>query len=227
MSSDYAKQAPAARRRQVAAWLIRILGAAAATWLTGAGVAVYHAVFPARQPLAYTDVRYFRVTNQLSGGRPLLRVVSHASGSCGADFSIADQGAVPEAHRCFSGHGVYDPCFDGASFEEFECVTAPWDTTSIRFHVLKESWVSRDHQVRPRPITPSVPPWAVELVNGDRCTFLTGATAVIAGTLRLNYQCTHGAVYGIPDRRKPVWLVNYVRGGELSSTPAEVRVAWY
>jgi hypothetical protein len=227
-SSDHSTTRPANRCARLTAWLLGVFAAAAATWLSGAGDSLYHAVFPARVATSRTELRYFRVSDQLSGSlRSLLRVGRYDSATCGADFSIADQGAVPEAHRCF-GHGkIYDPCFDYA-YNELECIETPWDSVSVRVRIVKESWISHKHVLPARPRgTPALPPWALELTNGDRCVFLTGATGVIAGNLRLNYRCKQGTVYGEPDRSGPVWLVSYAPGGVTGSIPTEVRVAWY
>ncbi len=69
-------------------------------------------------------------------------------------------------------------------------------------------------------------PWAVELANGERCTFQTGATAVLAGE-RVNYECSGGGfILGEVDRDLEVWTVSYVANDAAVSTLEEVTVAW-
>ncbi len=52
-------------------------------------------------------------------------------------------------------------------------------------------------------------PWGLRLVDGEECTFMTGATDVVAG-MRLNYACTKGWGIGVPDRTKAVWQISYI-----------------
>jgi hypothetical protein len=69
-------------------------------------------------------------------------------------------------------------------------------------------------------------PWALELANGDRCTLLTGATAVLAGE-RLNYGCeSGGSVLGELDRSGPVWMVFYLAKDAYASDLVPVAVVW-
>ena len=69
-------------------------------------------------------------------------------------------------------------------------------------------------------------PWALELANGERCTLLTGATAVLAGQ-RLNYGCEGGGyVLGEVDQRRQVWTVSYLAADAFASELVPVSVVW-
>jgi hypothetical protein len=58
------------------------------------------------------------------------------------------------------------------------------------------------------------PPWALVLMSGRRCGFISGATGFARGR-RLNYLCPvrRGrnpcpCLFGRPDRRRPVWHIS-------------------
>jgi hypothetical protein len=69
-------------------------------------------------------------------------------------------------------------------------------------------------------------PWGLELANGERCTLLTGATAVMADE-RINYGCESGGlVIGEVDRSGPVWMVSFLASDAYASDYVPVTVAW-
>lgn len=69
-------------------------------------------------------------------------------------------------------------------------------------------------------------PWALELANAERCTLLTGATAVLAGE-RINYGCEGGGmVFGEVNRDGPLWTVSYLAEDAFASDLVAVTVAW-
>jgi hypothetical protein len=69
-------------------------------------------------------------------------------------------------------------------------------------------------------------PWALELANGERCTLLTGATAVLAGQ-RLNYGCESGGyVIGELQRDGLVWLASFLASDAYASDLVPVAVVW-
>ena len=69
-------------------------------------------------------------------------------------------------------------------------------------------------------------PWAVELANGERCTLLTGATAVFAGQ-RLNYGCESGGyVIGELQRDGLVWMASFLAKDAYASDLVPVAVVW-
>jgi hypothetical protein len=69
-------------------------------------------------------------------------------------------------------------------------------------------------------------PWALELANGDQCTLLGGTLTVMAGQTA-HYGCKNGgAVFGEVNHSQPVWTVNYLAEGEVTSNLVEVDAAW-
>jgi hypothetical protein len=69
-------------------------------------------------------------------------------------------------------------------------------------------------------------PWALELANGERCTLLTGATAVLASQ-RLNYGCESGGyVIGELQRDGLVWLASFLATDAYASDLVPVAVVW-
>ena len=69
-------------------------------------------------------------------------------------------------------------------------------------------------------------PWAVELANGERCTLLTGATAVFAGQ-RLNYGCESGGyIIGELQRDGLVWFASFLAKDAFASDLVPVAVVW-
>jgi len=89
---------------------------------------------------------------------------------------------------------------------------------------------------RHRDFVNTEPPWALELANGERCLAVAGATDVIVG-FRANYGCTPstsdaadqsgGWVIGGPDRRRDLWVVEYLPPGSSATTQVAVDAAWY
>ena len=208
--------------------MLGIVAAAAATWLSGAGSAVYHDIFPQPAVLASTNVRYFHILDLLSN-RILLRIVGHDYGTCLEGSSVADPGAGLEASRCFgrrliSGHNlIYDPCFKSTTNGQDDCVTAPWATSAVAFAVsLSEAYLGP----LPSEGIPRARPWALELGNGDRCGANTGAAGAIAGQ-PVSYFCNHGIAVGPPDRSKVIWTIAYGSANEDATNATQIRVAWY
>ncbi|MEK6275534.1 MAG: hypothetical protein AABM30_09370 [Actinomycetota bacterium] len=82
------------------------------------------------------------------------------------------------------------------------------------------------------------PPWALELSNGERCIFTSGATFTVAGK-RGNYFCPHGGrdrfgnqaeawVVGTPNRSLALWRALYAESREAQSfKEVTIYVAWY
>ena len=80
--------------------------------------------------------------------------------------------------------------------------------------------------IQPVTVDPWDLPWALELANGERCTLLSGATAVLAGE-RVNYGCEGGGVVlGAAHRGQPIWTVSYLADESVATNVVEVAVAW-
>jgi energy-coupling factor transporter transmembrane protein EcfT len=122
-----------------------------------------------------------------------------------------------EALRCFTDPVVYDPCW--INFKNIAaCLENPWS---------KKAVLVRGAHPEPHLNTNRDPGtfWALELANGERCSFSGGATGTVAG-MRINYDCTQGSVLGDPDRSGPQWLVRYHRKNSTEVIQTPVLRAW-
>jgi hypothetical protein len=122
----------------------------------------------------------------------------------------------PGAYRCFVGNVVHDPCF--ASPQGIVCPEHPW----ARRAILLEG--GADAAPIGEPLAQGLP-WGIELADGQRCTFLGGATDLL-DDLRANYGCDDGTVYGEPSGDL-AWTVEYLPDGADRLTSVAVTTAWY
>jgi hypothetical protein len=146
---------------------------------------------------------------------PSLHVARRDKGEC--ESSLADLGN-PDAHRCFGAAEIEDPCFS-FSGRRLVCLSSPWSKSVILFTATK---------IDPARSTPPTrkPPWALELANGKKCVFATGATTVSAG-LRANYGCSdEDWVYGVPDRTRDLWYVQFGGARSTKLVRVGVKTAW-
>src|SRR5207248_4127305 len=115
--------------------------------------------------------------------RPSLNV-RYTSGDCTTE-SFVDGRA--DAWRCFTGHLIRDPCFESpVETDVVVCADSPWAHT-VR-HVdtsLNRSTRDVDHYGRL---------WGLELADGNRCVFVSGASTTVNGR-RLNYFCSRSGPY--------------------------------
>jgi hypothetical protein len=169
-----------------------------------------------------TDVRIFA---PLNGGKlaPGLAAAGPVRGKC-FTASLATQGR-PDAWRCSAGNTILDPCFESQPPGEgpLACAVSPW-SSQVRLLTPAEP-VPRNEANQGDLL--SQMPWALELADGSRCTYLTGATMAVAG-MRLNYGCVGGAsVIGEVYRGNPLWrvFVRPVSGAVIKQV--DVRTAWY
>ena len=151
--------------------------------------------------LRYTP---FAADGSLRGG---LTVVNR-DGTC---FTTSSLGPGRQGtYRCSTGHRLRDPCYldprsgaDGGP-PVVVCASEPWRDTVVRIVVaagLPDG----------APAGRGGLSWALELADGARCVFGTGATNVVGG-YRLNYQCTHDRyLFGSPRRSSPTWLIRESR----------------
>jgi hypothetical protein len=151
--------------------------------------------------------------------------VSTASGGhCGgaSDFDVNDQ----FAWRCTAQSGaLYDPCFAPgattpvADVTEVACTDNPWSGVSLiklSQPLTSSSWGTPTEDPRT--------PWALQLVNGDRCGLIEGTGSVVGG-VTLNYGCTYGdAAY--PSENVEPWTSPYALHGTGVVTASPVATAW-
>jgi hypothetical protein len=107
----------------------------------------------------------------------------------------------------------------------------PWERTFDPEHHPTDMAAYR------RPSLRRLPPWAIELANGQRCVFLSGATYTVAG-MRANYSCNAkggglvdqntGWIVGAPSWSRPLWSVLYAPNQTAKTfEEVDVYVAWY
>jgi len=146
------------------------------------------------------------------------------AGYCGSGSETAARG---DAWRCFSGNLVLDPCF---SFSRHSasviCPSSPWSRTGIRLRLTSRLPVG--FQTAPAPST-RAQPWALELGDGRRAVFASGASDSAEG-MRLNYFFGSSAdegLWGYPDRTSQPWtiLIAPLAATQLSARVA-IRRAW-
>ena len=200
--------------------------------------------------LVRTDVRYFLPFTS-NGVNPSLAVSGNESGVCDAG-SVSDP-ARPDAWLC-TGGAVLDPCFENPFAPPDEqgvlvCSASPFDPGVVLFTPteplvrLKDAESGGGPDPRGSASTTGDAaggddavlsaadleelPWALELANGERCTFARGATAAFAG-MRLNYFCDGGgAVLGDVDIAGQVWTATYLPENATATSLVEVAVGWY
>ena len=177
----------------------------------------------APQAVEQTAVRVLAPFNR-GALRPGVQVAGRVPGTCFA-ASIADQGR-PDAWRCMSGNRIMDPCFQGAEGGQavLACLDDPW---ALRVTVLTPNTELPRAQANKADLRGALP-WALELSNGARCVFLTGATTAVAG-MRVNYGCVGGriSVVGDLDRTLPLWRVFADDSAGVVLQLVGVRTAWY
>lgn len=185
---------------------------------------------PGASALARTDTRYI-IPYGPDGLNPALTVSGNLTGTCTAgSITTPDR---PDAFDCLGdGYQVYDPCFENpfAPIDEpgeVACVLDPFGTEVVLLTV--DQPLPREKEAPaggPEEIQPWDLPWALELANGDRCTLLHGTLYLLAGQT-VYYGCEQrGAIVGTVDHGQPVWTVNYLAEGDVSSGLVDVTAAW-
>ena len=176
-----------------------------------------------------TDMRYV-IPFGPDGLNPALTVTDTVAGSCiGGSIATPDR---PDAFECFGDDsGVYDPCFENPFADpdqpgELACVLDPFGTEVVTLAVDGPLTREKEAPAGDSPFAPWDLPWALELANGDRCTLLHGTLYALAGQT-VYYGCEqNGAVLGEVDHGQPIWTVNYLADGDVTSGLVDVTAAW-
>ena len=215
------RRSPKPHRAARAGLIAAAVGAAAAAFAAAppaAGAPAPQGIRPAS-----TDVRIF---SPMAGTKlaPGLKATRPVSGQCFA-ASLASQGRS-DAWRCTAGNAILDPCFETQPpGGPLACAMSPW-SSEVRLLSLAEPVPQSQANHGDQPLIARMP-WALELADGSRCTFLTGATMAVAG-MRLNYGCAGGAsVIGDVHRGGPVWRVFERPAAGAIIREVDVLVAWY
>jgi hypothetical protein len=111
-----------------------------------------------------------------------------------------------DAWRCTAKHVIFDPCFSSPHVHgAVLCPDRPPKHTGLRLK-LTESLPLKHGNRRPPSLRRH--PWALQLYDGRRCIFETGATERIGGR-NANYDCGPGRdlLWGFPSRDVQPWSV--------------------
>jgi hypothetical protein len=139
--------------------------------------------------------------------KPNMHVVEHVSGHCWTQSLSTSRG---DAYRCMAGNSIYDPCFaQSAHPKAVACAADPFSNRVALLKLLKPL-PSAPNQTT-QWLQPHNQPFGIELANGDRCVFVTGATDAVNGD-RLNYECRDPLwIIGTPSHANGVWTARTVR----------------
>jgi hypothetical protein len=109
---------------------------------------------------------------------------------------------VHNAFRCLQGNRLRDPCFADPSREDaVVCVPSPFARIVVRLRF--NGSLPSDSSARLGAL------WALRLANGQRCTFLQGATTVDGAGRRANFACSgrRTVLWGNPNRTSKTWRI--------------------
>ncbi|MHB1536506.1 MAG: hypothetical protein ACYC1D_18225, partial [Acidimicrobiales bacterium] len=173
---------------------------------------------------AATRVAYGAPVDMTGQPLPSVAITTVASGHCAAGSDVI--GNV-EVYRCFSGNGVYDPCWADTAGGVL-CMAAPWSTTAVH---IPAAGIPPGVDVTSTNLGS---PWAVQLTSGGRCIAMQGAHSSYQGKV-IDFGCSGGPTPGLAllrgvDRSAQYWTYQSVvsSGAALSAGPTEsVSTAWY
>jgi hypothetical protein len=145
-------------------------------------------------------------------------------GYCFSGSAAADR---RDAWRCTSGDLLADPCFSArAKSRSVVCPEAPWSHRALLLKLTRP--LPRALANHPRPSL-KAQPWAIELADGRRALYSSGATDALEGQ-RLNYffgAATKEGLWGYPDRSEQPWTILAAPfGAQHLSTRVAIRHAW-
>lgn len=170
--------------------------------------------------LPATKIIVYQAYTQSNALNPNLAVAQRYQGNCWRR-SLANP-ARADAWRCQASDMTLDPCFEDT--DSLACVATPWSTKTALLELEKPILKKNHRQVDVK----TSQPWGLELANGQRCIFMTGASSVVHN-MRVNYSCdSHSAgILGSVDRQSSVWSVSLYdyRTQKISKIP--VTTAWF
>ncbi|WP_298627850.1 hypothetical protein [uncultured Legionella sp.] len=146
-------------------------------------------------------------------------VINKVSGECYSQSQLIKR---EDAWRCQANGVVYDPCFvkTGVINNEAVCPLSPWEADSTKIEVSTS--LNNEYHI-PLDMSRAFP-WAIELVNGERCQAIDSNEFYDAMPVR--YRCSNNNVLiGYLQRCKSVWSM-------LEKTPqgvvtVEFSKAWF
>jgi hypothetical protein len=167
-----------------------------------------------------TKIILFKAYTQENTLNPNLVIAQRYTGKC-LTRSLANPGR-DDTWRCNASNVVLDPCFE--DHNSLACINSPWSprvamlelATPLPKHTQTKAHVLLDHN-----------PWGVELANGQRCTFLIGASSVI-NKMRLNYSCDlYHYILGDIKRRSPTWKALVYDFNKKTIQLMDIKAAYY
>jgi hypothetical protein len=140
--------------------------------------------------------------------------------------SLADSGRS-DAWRCFIGNFIHDPCFSDPSKSAprfVVCAPTPWSRKVVKIVLTRKLPLG---QRNPAGSALRRAPWGIQIVSGNRCLALTGATGTIVGR-GVSYGCVGGGyLLGTPRRAKP-WTIFYAaRYKARRASRVAIAEAWW
>jgi hypothetical protein len=125
-------------------------------------------------------------------------------GYCWSGSEAADR---RDAWRCTAANEILDPCFSAhPGARSVLCPSGPWSSTGVRLKLTRP--LPRRLADRARPSL-KAQPWAIELTDGRRALFSSGASSELGGQ-RLNYffgASSEEGLWGYPDRATQPWTI--------------------
>ena len=151
-----------------------------------------------------------------SGGlAPGYMVASSAKGHCWTNSIASNR---PDAFRCVVGNEIYDPCFKNPAGTKVACI----------YGSSSEVAIIRLTSKLPKAMSGGTPhAFLVQLANGTRCEFETGATFVADGR-RANFSCTDKSwLFGHADTSTQPWRIRQGRGMHPNVKWVDISTAWF
>jgi hypothetical protein len=166
-----------------------------------------------------TQIKIYQAYIKPNVLNPNLIVAQRYQGSC--EVKSFSTGGRTDAWRCQSNNIIMDPCFqDGTTLA---CLVHPW---SNKVTVIEPKEPLQKALAKQVAVTGL--PWALELSNGQRCTFLSGNSTIVNQS-RVNYTCS-GYTYNIigdVDRTSTPWTVNVYNTENGHIEKVAVHTAWF
>lgn len=166
-----------------------------------------------------TKILIYRAYNPGGGLNPNIVIAQHYTGSC-LSRSLVNSGRS-DAVRCVISNLILDPCF--LDKVTVACIISPWSHKTAIVNP-ENTILNPDRSVN----TKTAAPWALELVSGERCTFLTG-TSTLIDDVRVNYTCENSSlsVIGDIDRSSSTWKAKVYDFTSHSISKKPIVNAWF
>jgi hypothetical protein len=176
-------------------------------------------LFPSLAYAQATQIIIYQAFTQANALNQNLVVAQRYKGSC-SSRSVAVPGRN-DAWQCQTCSMTLDPCFQDDAY--VACTVSPWsDKVSI---LLLNTPLYKSPKTK---INLKTQPWGIELKNGARCTFLTGASTMITN-LRINYTCNPYiySIIGKIDRSSPIWEANVFNYDTKQIQKMPIKTVWF